>query len=82
MSFWGGSVTEEGADAADSALRVGLGVVYDKVLLADKDPEMLVLHLALLMLVCYVASYLPPFQGLAFKARCYCAGMMYVTLIL
>eukprot|EP01064_Diplonema_japonicum_P005562 TRINITY_DN13701_c0_g1_i1.p1 TRINITY_DN13701_c0_g1~~TRINITY_DN13701_c0_g1_i1.p1 ORF type:complete len:353 (+),score=43.30 TRINITY_DN13701_c0_g1_i1:33-1091(+) len=64
----------EGAAEADTGSVSGVSDIF---VLAKHDPEVLVLHIALVLLLCILLAALPPFKGLAFKVRCYCVGTIH-----
>ena len=75
IGLWGEDAAP-GADGTPQEDPFSSFVVW-VLLLAKSHPEILVAHLGLGFLILYIASFLPPFKGAAFKVRCYVVGMMY-----
>eukprot|EP01063_Lacrimia_lanifica_P005449 TRINITY_DN1321_c0_g1_i1.p1 TRINITY_DN1321_c0_g1~~TRINITY_DN1321_c0_g1_i1.p1 ORF type:complete len:361 (+),score=123.34 TRINITY_DN1321_c0_g1_i1:69-1151(+) len=72
MGFWSSDPPPE-VPVMDAAT----GAISDVYILARYQPELLVAKLALVVLVCFVLGSSPPFKGLAFKLRVYCAGVIH-----
>eukprot|EP01060_Flectonema_neradi_P003502 TRINITY_DN1225_c0_g1_i10.p1 TRINITY_DN1225_c0_g1~~TRINITY_DN1225_c0_g1_i10.p1 ORF type:complete len:235 (+),score=9.82 TRINITY_DN1225_c0_g1_i10:42-746(+) len=83
--FWSLETAEQaiGTEPYDPAIahNTDLGFFIDRLILAKTQPEMFVLHIAITLLGIYIIFSIPPFTGLAFKLRCYCAGTMYVLVV-
>ncbi|KAJ9469150.1 hypothetical protein DIPPA_11638 [Diplonema papillatum] len=70
FGLWDATVGDGGATAVELFLN-------DVFVMAKLQPELLVLHLAMLMVALYLVAQLPIFAGIAFKIRCYCAGFIH-----
>eukprot|EP01060_Flectonema_neradi_P003501 TRINITY_DN1225_c0_g1_i1.p1 TRINITY_DN1225_c0_g1~~TRINITY_DN1225_c0_g1_i1.p1 ORF type:complete len:372 (+),score=46.45 TRINITY_DN1225_c0_g1_i1:42-1157(+) len=79
--FWSLETAEQaiGTEPYDPAIahNTDLGFFIDRLILAKTQPEMFVLHIAITLLGIYIIFSIPPFTGLAFKLRCYCAGTIH-----